>query len=201
MRIILITGPSGSGKTFLANKLQKDINNTISINTDSYYRDNLFIKFLSIFIIDIYDKLISVKVKELSQTISSIYKNEQAITFYKYDFKRKKSTHLIKNLHTKTKFLIIEGIFSHRIDINYKITLNILCKENKEICYERRLKRDKLERGRNKKDVLRKFTKSWDLYYKNLISYINKNDIHEIKGIDSKSYKSLISKLTDIDSH
>ena len=199
--MIVITGPSGSGKTFLANKLQKDINNAIVINTDSYYRANLFVKFLSLFMKDFYDRLISVKLREISKTISSIHKNEKAITFYKYDFKRKKSTQSIKKADKQTKYLIIEGIFSHRIDLNYKRTLNILYKETKEICYQRRLKRDELERGRNKKDVSRKFTKSWDLYYKNLNSFINKNDIYELKSIDSKSYKRLIKKITEIDSH
>ena len=198
MKIIVITGPSGSGKTLLANKLQKDINSTISINTDSYYKDNLFVKFLSLFMNDIYDRLISLRNKEISETISSIDKNKKYITFYEYDFKRKRSIQLKKNIHKKNKFLIIEGIFSHRIDLNYKKTLNILCKENKEICYQRRLKRDELERGRNKRDVIKKFTKSWDLYYKNLNSFISKNDIYEMKSIDSKSYKILISKITQI---
>ena len=77
MKTIIITGPSGSGKTFLANFLRKHIKNAIIINTDSYYRDDLVVKFLSLFFIDIYDRLISLKNREISKTISSIYKNEK----------------------------------------------------------------------------------------------------------------------------
>ena len=129
MKTIIITGPSGSGKTFLTNKLIKDINSTIVINTDSYYRDNLFIKFLSIIINDIYDRLISLKYKEISKTIKSIYRNEKTIIFYRYDFKKKKSTKSIKYRTQQTKFLIIEGIFAHRVDLDYKNALNIFCLE------------------------------------------------------------------------
>ena len=39
----------------------KLFNDTIVIKTDSYYKDNIFIKFLSIFQYDIYDRPISLK--------------------------------------------------------------------------------------------------------------------------------------------
>ena len=45
----------------------------------------------------------------------------------------------------------------------------------KEICFNRRLKRDQLERGRTSKEVERKFNKSWNLFYKNIQNYLNKN--------------------------
>tara|TARA_Y100001968_G_C19242334_1_gene660094 strand:+ start:187 stop:801 length:615 start_codon:yes stop_codon:yes gene_type:complete len=199
MKTIIITGPSGSGKTFLANKLIKDINNTILIKTDSYYRDDLFVKFLSLFKKDIYDRLISLKIRELSKTIKSIYKNENAITFYNYDFKNKKSTQITRKIKNKINFLIIEGIFSHKIDLDYKSTINIFCNEKKAICYQRRLKRDELKRGRNKKEVSIKYDKSWYLYYKDLTNYINKNDIYELNSTDKYSYKGLINKLQAIE--
>ena len=47
MKTIVITGPSGSGKSYLSNKLSKLFNNSIVIETDSYYRDNILIKYLS----------------------------------------------------------------------------------------------------------------------------------------------------------
>ena len=55
MKTLIITGPSGSGKSNLSKKISKLFNNTIVIKTDSYYKDNIFIKFLSIFQYDIYD--------------------------------------------------------------------------------------------------------------------------------------------------
>ena len=142
MKTIIITGPSGSGKSILANKLYKDLENSIILKTDSYYRDNLLIKFLSIFMNDIYDRIISIKDKEIKKAIKSIHNNEEKIILYNYEFKNRKSSKLSKKDKTKTQFLIVEGIFAHRIDIDYKKTINIICQENKEICYQRRLKRD-----------------------------------------------------------
>ena len=69
MKTIVITGPSCSGKTYLSNKLSKLFHNSIVINTDSYYKDSLFIKFLSIFLDDIYDRIISCKIIDINKTI------------------------------------------------------------------------------------------------------------------------------------
>ena len=199
MKTVVITGPSGSGKTFLANKLSNDIDNAIIINTDSYYRDNLFIKFLSIFIHEIYDRLISIKTNEINKSIESIYRMEEFITLYNYDFRSKKSTRIIRNNHfNKYKIIIIEGIFSHRLVLNYNKTINILCNENKYICYKRRLNRDKLDRGRDRNEVNIRFKKSWDLYYKNLTRYLSNNEVYKIKEFDKRFYKKLISKIKGI---
>jgi len=197
MKTIVITGPSGSGKTFLSNKLSKIFDNTIIINTDSYYRDDFYIKLLSIFSNDIYDRIISIKDKYLMKTITSIYNQEEYGTFYNYDFFRKRSSQskIQINYINNNSFLIVEGIFSHRLDLDYENTINILCKEKKEICYERRLKRDKIERGRNIKEVNNKFSKSWDIYSKYLSKFLIKYKVISFNTADNKSYKQLISKL------
>ena len=195
MKTIVITGPSGSGKTFLANKLYNDLKKSIIVKTDSYYRDNLLIKIISLYYSEIYDRFISIKDKALSKTIHSIYNNENDITFHNYDFNSKKSSQLRRNNQNNTKFLIIEGIFSHRIDLNYKNTINVICSQKKEICLERRIKRDESERGRNKKEVNKKFNKSWYLFFKHISSFINKNQIYEINPDKKKSYRKLINKI------
>tara|TARA_B100000700_G_scaffold117406_1_gene132022 strand:- start:88 stop:702 length:615 start_codon:yes stop_codon:yes gene_type:complete len=197
MKIIIITGPSGSGKTFLSNKLAKIFDNSIVVKTDSYYRDDFIIKILSLFAHDIYDRFISIKNKEIIKTISSIYKKEKYTSFYNYDFSRKissKSTSQIK-YRNNNGFIILEGIFAHRLDLNYNESINILCKENKEICYQRRLKRDQKERNRNKKEVNKKFNKSWNLYFRNLNRYINSNEVISINISDKNCYEKLINKL------
>ena len=197
MKIIIITGPSGSGKTFLSNKLAKTFDNSIVVKTDSYYRDDFIIKILSLFAHDIYDRFISIKNKEIIKTISSIYKKEKYTSFYNYDFSRKissKSTSQIK-YRNNNGFIILEGIFAHRLDLNYNESINILCKENKEICYQRRLKRDQKERNRNKKEVNKKFNKSWNLYFRNLNRYINSNEVISINISDKNCYEKLINKL------
>ena len=197
MKTIVITGQSGSGKTYLSNKLSKFFYNSIIVNTDSYYRDDLYIKLLSIFIYDIYDRFISIKDKCLIKTITSIYNKEEYATFYNYDFRSKRSSQSKKQLKypNNNRFLILEGIFAHRLDLNYDQTINILCNEQKEVCYQRRLRRDKIERGRNVEEVNTKYSKSWNIYSKYISKFLNNNNIIYINTVDSKNYKLLISKL------
>ena len=197
MKTIVITGPSGSGKTYLSNKLSKLFDNSIVIKTDSYYRDSILIRFLSIFLNDIYDRPLSIKKNELKKTIRSIHKKDRLISFYKYDFKRRYSTHSKIRINYKgdNQFLILEGIFAHRIDLNYKESINIVCEEDKEICYKRRLLRDQLERDRNISEIKKKFTSSWLLFYKNIKDYINKNKIIILNPADELSCVKLFFNL------
>ena len=197
MKIIVITGPSGSGKTILSKKIARLIENAIIINTDSYYKDNLFIKLTSKFIYDIYDRLISIKYSELIKTINSLKNKEKIIYFFNYDFKSRVSSKIIKQLsYQKDKIIILEGIFAHRLRLNYKNTINIVCNENKETCYQRRLKRDNIERGREINEINKKFVRSWDLYHQNVNSYRIKYPIILVNPDNESSYKKLISRLS-----
>ena len=200
MKTIVITGPSGSGKTYLCNQLSKLFYNSIVIKTDSYYRDNFLIRFLSIFIYDIYDRPLSIKKKELNKTLRSIHNKERIVSFYKYDFKRKYSTKfkLSLNYYDDKQFLILEGIFAHRLDLNYQETINIICEEEKEICFNRRLRRDQSERGRKSREVKNKFNKSWKLFYHNIKSYLNINKVMILKTVDKISYDKLVNNLNKI---
>ena len=200
MITIVITGPSGSGKTYLSNKLNKLFDNSIVIKTDSYYRDNIFIRFLSIFFYDIYDRPLSINKKELKNALTAIHNKDKLITFYQYDFKRKQSSYSKKSIKYKgeNQFLILEGIFAHRLDLNYQETINIICEEKKDICFKRRLIRDKLERNRNTSEVNRKFTRSWNLFYKNIIRYIDINRKISLNPVDKISYDNLVDYLQNI---
>ena len=197
MKTIIITGPSGSGKTYLSNKLNKLFDNSIVIKTDSYYRDNIFIRFLSIFFYDIYDRPLSINKKELKNALTAINNKDKLIKFYQYDFKRKQSSYSKKSIKYKAEnqFLILEGIFAHRLDLNYQETINIICEEKKDICFKRRLIRDKLERNRNTSEVNRKFTRSWNLFYKNIIRYIDINRKISLNPVDKISYDNLVDYL------
>ena len=200
MKTIIITGPSGSGKTYLSNKLNKLFDNSIVIKTDSYYRDNIFIRFLSIFFYDIYDRPLSINKKELKNALTAIHNKDKLIKFYQYDFKRKLSSYSKKSIKYKAEnqFLILEGIFAHRLDLNYQETINIICEEKKDICFKRRLIRDKLERNRNTSEVNRKFTRSWNLFYKNIIRYIDINRKISLNPVDKISYDKLVDYLHNI---
>ena len=200
MKIIVISGPSGSGKTCLSNKLSKLLNNSIVIKTDSYYRDNILIRFLSIFLYDIYDRLLSIKKNELIKTLISINNKDRLISFYKYDFRRKHSSHskIRINYNVDSQFIILEGIFSHRLDLNYQETINIVCEEEKEICFNRRLLRDQLDRGRKNSEVYKKFNRSWYLFNKNIKKYIKDYNIISLNPVNNVSYNKLIIKLQKI---
>tara|TARA_Y100001968_G_scaffold129251_1_gene117972 strand:+ start:638 stop:1234 length:597 start_codon:yes stop_codon:yes gene_type:complete len=195
--MIVITGPTGSGKSFLCNKLSKLFINSIVIRTDSYYRDNVLIRFLSTFIYDIYDRPISLKKKYISNTLRSIHNRDRLIKTYNYDFTRRRSkvSKIDINYNHDKQFLILEGIFAHRLKIDYKKTINIVCNEEKKICYERRLVRDQLERGRNIKDVNKKFNQSWYLFHHNVKSFLTDYKVLKINPLDNITYDKLIYNL------
>ena len=194
MKTLIITGPSGSGKSYLSKKISKLFNNTIVIKTDSYYKDNIFIKFLSKFQYDIYDRPISFKKSEIKKTLRSLDSKDRLISFYNYDFQRKKSSNTEETINYEgdNQLLILEGIFAHRLDLNYNETINIVCEEEKDICFKRRLKRDQLERGRDSREVNKKFNKSWYLYYENVQKYLNNFEVFSINPLDMISYNHLV---------
>ena len=197
MKTLIITGPSGSGKSYLSKKISKLFNNTIVIKTDSYYKDNIFIKFLSIFQYDIYDRPISFKKSEIKKTLRSLHNKDRLISFYNYDFQRKKSSKSegTINYEGDNQLLILEGIFAHRLDLNYNETINIVCEEEKDICFKRRLKRDQLERGRDSREVNNKFNISWYLFHENVQNYLNNFEVLSINPLDMVSYNQLVLYL------
>ena len=200
MKIIVISGSSGSGKSSLSIKLSKLFDNSIVIKTDSYYRDNILIRFLSIFLYDIYDRLLSIKKNEIKKTLISIKKKDRLISFYKYDFIRKHSSHskIRINYNGDNQFIILEGIFAHRLDLNYKKTINIVCEEGKEICFKRRMLRDQLDRGRSNSEIDKRFNRSWYLFYKNIKNYIDNNKVIYLNPVNNFSYNKLVFKLQNI---
>ena len=200
MRTIIVTGPSCSGKTYLTKKLSELFDDSILVRTDSYYRDNILIRILSKFIPDIYDRPLSIKKNEINKTIESIYKQDKLILFSNYDFINQKSSksEISLNFKGENQFLIIEGIFSHLLDLDYQKTINIVCKEEHNICYGRRKIRDQLERGRSNIEVNLKFNRSWRLFYKNIKIFLRKNKVISLEAADKASYEQLVISLLTI---
>ncbi len=200
MKLIIIIGQSGTGKTNLANKLSKSFKDTITLSTDSYYRDNLSIKLLSIFRNDIYDRIISINQKRLIKDIQLINNKEENVELKQYDFKRKISYNYFRKICYKNEnqFFIIEGIFAHRLKLDYKSSYNIICHQDKGICFERRQKRDINERGRTNNEVLKRFNRSWTLFYKNSKVFIKENNLLTLNPSDKKSYEELVVKLKSL---
>jgi len=129
--------------------------------------------------------------------LSSISKKEKKSKYYSYDFKRKLSTNSKKDNKYiyKSKFLILEGIFSHRLDLDYSNSINIICKERKDICYKRRLIRDIKERKRDTNEIIKRFDKSWNLYHQHLNKYIKNNKVIYLNQLDLNSYEKLINNI------
>ena len=197
MKTIIITGPSSSGKTYLTNKLSMLFSDSIIIKTDSYYRDSNYIRILSKFMYDIYDRPVSIKRNKIMNTIFSIYNKDHLVPLHFYDFINKKSSisNVKMNYNGESQFLILEGIFSHCLDLNYLNTINIVCDEDKKICLDRRIIRDQLERGRNTREIKLKFNKSWNLFHKNIKQFIDKYSVISINPTEKISYEKLITTL------
>ncbi len=200
MNLIIISGPSGSGKSFLADRICKQFKNTYRIKTDSYYRDDLIIKTLSLYFKGIYDRIISIKRKELIHTLSSILNKEEHIYSYNYDFRTRKSTkkEIIRITNQSTnQIVILEGIFAHRIIKKFRnqILMKILCIEDKSLCFKRRIQRDVIERGRKRKEVEERFQRSWDIFSNQSSDFKKDNQIIYLNKKDEEKYNKIIKRI------
>ena len=191
MQLIFISGPSGSGKTTLSNIILKKIKDGIVLNTDNYYKTGIISKILSKILNSYFDRIISFNFKLFYEDLDFILKNGFINFSYDYNFKTKS----IKKTYKKTKnirFVIVEGIFGlvilKSLKFNNSILINL--KVKKKSCMKRVIKRDFIERGKNKYLAKKDFLKAWELFYKNK------------KKNNSKNYlkKFIIKKKIDIDS-
>ena len=190
MKLIFISGPSGSGKTTLSNQIIKKNKNGIVLSTDNYYRTGLISKLLSKFVEGFFDKSISFNNKLLKKDFEFIYENGISIRDRYYNFK-KKTIQIILNETNNISFLIVEGIFAKE----FSKTLNNLnlyfleIKTKKNVCMKRVVQRDVKERGKKKKQAIKDFLKSWEIY----------NEKYKSNSIKNNKNKFIIRKSTDID--
>ena len=199
MQLIIISGPSGSGKTTLSNIILERLKNGIILNTDNYYKTGLISQILSKIITCYFDRKISFNNKLFEGDLEFILKNGFSNISYEYNFKSK----LIKKRYKKTKnirFVIVEGIFGKEIlksVVNYNCIL-INLETNKNSCMKRVIKRDYLERGKNKNIAKKDFIKAWELYYKNKKKNKSRNYIQKITIRNKGEIKALLNKITNI---
>ena len=199
MNLIIISGPSGSGKSHLAKRISEKFKDIKIVKTDSYYRDNLLIKIISLYFNDIYDRIISIKKKELIDTLNSILNNEELVPSYNYDFRTRKSTKkYIRNRSEYTsQVVLLEGIFAHRLIKYFKkhIFMKITCIEDKSLCFERRIRRDLIERDRKINEVEGKFQKSWEIFHNQSSNFKKDNEIIYLNKKDEEKYKNIINRI------
>ena len=199
MQLIIISGPSGSGKTTLSNIILERLKNGIILNTDNYYKTGLISQILSKIVTCYFDRKISFNNKLFKGDLEFILKNGFSNISYEYNFKSK----LINKRYKKTnniRFVIVEGIFGKEIlkfVVNYNCIL-INLETNKNSCMKRVIKRDYLERGKNKNIAKKDFIKAWELYYKNKKKNKSRNYIQKITIRNKGDIKALLNKITKI---
>ncbi len=190
MQLIVISGPSGSGKTTLSKRILKKFKNGIILNTDNYYRTGILSQILSRTLTSYFDRKISFNLGLFKRDLEFIVKNRFSDFYYKYNFESKS----IKKVYQNTKnirFIIIEGIFGQEIlkTLSKENCLLIKLKANKQICLNRVIKRDFLERGKSKDLAKSDFINAWELFHKNKKKCNSRNYFNTI----------VIRKKSDID--
>jgi len=190
MKLIFISGPSGSGKTTLSNQIIEKNKNGIVLSTDNYYKTGLISKLLSKFIEGFFDRRISFNYKLFKKDFDFIYKNRISIQDRYYNFE-KKTIQNILNETNNISFIIVEGIFAKEISntLNNKDYIFLEIKTKKNVCMKRVVQRDIKERGKDKKQAVNDFLKSWSIYYEKV----------KPNSIKNNTNKFIIEKYTDID--
>ena len=173
MKLLIISGPSGSGKSTLSKKITKKLKNGIILNTDNYYKTGILSKILSKIIPFYFDKKISFNANLFNKDLDFILENNYSNYTYKYDYQKKSSKKIYSPTH-KIRFVIIEGIFaSFVLKRSFKDKYFLIkLKTSKNTCLKRVIKRDCIERGKNKNVAKRDFFVAWKLFHK----YENPNE-------------------------
>ena len=199
MKLIIISGPSGSGKTILSNQILKKLKNGIILNTDNYYKTGIKSQILSKIIDCYYDKKISFDFKLFKEDLDFILKNGYSNFSYEYDFKSKSVIKNIKKIND-IKIVIVEGIFSTEIikTLSNNISFLIQLDFSKELCMNRVINRDFLERGKSKNNARKDFLKGWELYNKNNYSFDSNNLLKTIVITKKVELNSLTTKINNL---
>ena len=157
MLIIGIYGGTGSGKTTIVNMIASHFssNDIEIISQDSYYKDNSDISYEDRCKLN-FDHPDAIDFNLLHKHIKNLRKGE-TVEQPIYDFKihnRLKKTIQIK----PKKILILEGILIMcHAEIRSIIDLKIFINANSKTRMERRIKRDIVERGRSRDEVLKRY--------------------------------------------
>ena len=193
MIIIGVSGRTGSGKTYLTDKIINNFDDSIidKIEVDSYYKDLSHLP-MSKRAINNFDHPNAFEFNLLINDINKLKKNNNIkVPIYNYcKHIRSNKTRQIKHV---IKILIIEGIFALYNDdilklLDYKVFLDV----SKDICIERRINRDIINRERTKEDIknqinntvlpmYNKFIKPTKLYADIIIKKIDEQDNDYVK--------------------
>ena len=191
MLIIGIYGGTGSGKTTIVNMIASHFssNDIEIISQDSYYKDNSDISYKDRCKLN-FDHPDAIDFNLLHKHIKNLRKGE-TVEQPIYDFKihnRLKKTIQIK----PKKILILEGILIMcHAEIRSIFDLKIYINANSKTRMERRIKRDIVERGRSRDEVLKRYIETLKPMHEKFIeptkiyaNYIIENQFNNKLNID-----------------
>ena len=191
MLIIGIYGGTGSGKTTIVNMIASyfSSNDIEIISQDSYYKDNSDISYEDRCKLN-FDHPDAIDFNLLHKHIKNLRKGE-TVEQPIYDFKihnRLKKTIQIK----PKKILILEGILIMcHAEIRSIFDLKIYINANSKTRMERRIKRDIVERGRSRDEVLKRYIETLKPMHEKFIeptkiyaNYIIENQLNNKLNID-----------------
>lgn len=191
MLIIGIYGGTGSGKTTIVNMIASyfSSNDIEIISQDSYYKDNSDISYEDRCKLN-FDHPDAIDFNLLHKHLKNLRKGE-AVEQPIYDFKihnRLKKTIQIK----PKKILILEGILIMcHAEIRSIFDLKIFINANSKTRMERRIKRDIVERGRSRDEVLKRYIETLKPMHEKFIeptkvyaNYIIENQFNNKLNID-----------------
>lgn len=148
-----IAGASGSGKTYLASKVTEDLGDNASLLcVDFYYKPRHGLSMEEKNRIN-YDHPEALELDRLAEDLY-VLKGGTDIHAPVYDFSQHNRDESQTNHIKANSVIVIEGILTFHSDIvenalDYKIFVDTPI----ELCYQRRLERDIVERGRTKESV------------------------------------------------
>lgn len=191
MLIIGIYGGTGSGKTTIVNMIASHFssNDIEIISQDSYYKDNSDISYEDRCKLN-FDHPDAIDFNLLYKHLKNLRKGE-TVEQPIYDFKihnRLKKTIQIK----PKKILILEGILIMcHAEIRSIFDLKIFINANSKTRMERRIKRDIVERGRSRDEVLKRYIETLKPMHEKFIeptkiyaNYIIENQFNNKLNID-----------------
>ena len=191
MLIIGIYGGTGSGKTTIVNMIASHFssNDIEIISQDSYYKDNSDISYEDRCKLN-FDHPDAIDFNLLHKHIENLRKGE-TVEQPIYDFKihnRLKKTIQIK----PKKILILEGILIMcHAEIRSIFDLKIFINANSKTRMDRRIKRDIVERGRSRDEVLKRYIETLKPMHEKFIeptkiyaNYIIENQFNNKLNID-----------------
>ena len=191
MLIIGIYGGTGSGKTTIVNMIASHFssNDIEIISQDSYYKDNSDISYEDRCKLN-FDHPDAIDFNLLHKHLKNLRKGE-TVEQPIYDFKihnRLKKTIQIK----PKKILILEGILIMcHAEIRSIFDLKIFINANSKPRMERRIKRDIVERGRSRDEVLKRYIETLKPMHEKFIeptkiyaNYIIENQFNNKLNID-----------------